>query len=129
MGRVLLAGLPDDELDAYLEKLDIQRLTERTITARDELKAAILAVRADGICVLDQELEAGLRSMAAPIRNASGLTVAAVNISTPAARYSLEDLHSDLIPRCGSPQPTSNRTSHRQPLTVARNLHERPFHA
>ncbi|MDV7087850.1 IclR family transcriptional regulator [Rhodococcus opacus] len=98
MGRVLLAGLPDDELDAYLEKLDIQRLTERTITARDDLKAAILAVRADGICVLDQELEAGLRSMAAPIRNASGLTVAAVNISTPAARYSLEDLHSDLIP-------------------------------
>ncbi|MFC9832643.1 IclR family transcriptional regulator [Rhodococcus sp. NPDC127530] len=98
MGRVLLAGLPDDELDAYLEKLDIQRLTERTITARDELKAAILAVRADGICVLDQELEAGLRSMAAPIRNASGLTVAAVNISTPAARYSLEDLHSALIP-------------------------------
>jgi len=98
MGRVLLAGLPDDELDAYLEKLDIERLTERTITARDDLKAAILAVRADGICVLDQELEAGLRSMAAPIRNASGQTVAAVNISTPAARYSLEDLHSDLIP-------------------------------
>ncbi|AOW92976.1 IclR family transcriptional regulator [Rhodococcus sp. WMMA185] len=98
MGRVLLAGLPDDELDSYLETVDIQRLTEHTIATHDDLRAAILKARADGICMLDQELEAGLRSMAVPIRNPSGLTVAAVNISTPAARYSLAELHSDLIP-------------------------------
>ncbi|MEV0948487.1 IclR family transcriptional regulator [Rhodococcus sp. NPDC049939] len=98
MGRVLLAGLPDDELDSYLKELDIQRLTKHTIATHGDLHVAIVKARADGICVLDQELEAGLRSMAAPIRNSSGLTVAAVNISTPAARYSLAELHSDLIP-------------------------------
>lgn len=98
MGRVLLSGLDDEALDAYLDQISIQPLTERTLSAPADLKTAILEVRETGICVLDQELEAGLRSMAAPIRNASGTTVAAVNISTPAARYSLEDLHATLIP-------------------------------
>lgn len=98
MGRVLLAGLSDEELDAYLSRIEIEPLTERTISAPADLRSAILEVRKNDYCLLDQDLEAGLRSMAAPIRSASGETVAAVNISTHAARYSLDDLYSDLIP-------------------------------
>lgn len=98
MGRVLLAGLPDDELDSYLSRLEIEPLTERTVTASDDLRTALLEVRKNDFCILDQELEAGLRSMAAPVRDASGRTVAAVNVSTHAARYTLEQLDSVLVP-------------------------------
>lgn len=98
MGRVLLAGLTDEELDAYLRRIDIQPLTDHAIGTPEDLRAAILSVRENDYCVLDQELEAGLRSMAAPIRDTAGRTVAAVNISTHAARYRLDDLYTDLIP-------------------------------
>lgn len=98
MGRVLLAGLPDDELDEYLTRLELQPLTDHTVTIREGLRSTLLEVRENDYCILDQELEAGLRSMAAPIRDLAGNTVAAVNISTHAARYTMDRLHSEFVP-------------------------------
>ncbi|MGW0174722.1 IclR family transcriptional regulator domain-containing protein [Rhodococcus sp. NPDC003322] len=98
MGRVLLAGLSESAFEDYLTTVTLTPLTARTLTAPDALRDEIAKVRADGFCIVDQELEEGLRSLAAPIRDASGAVVAAANISTQAARYSAEAVRTDLLP-------------------------------
>ncbi|MFD6895204.1 IclR family transcriptional regulator [Rhodococcus sp. NPDC060086] len=98
MGRVLLAGLPDAELDDYLARADLAPITGATVQTHDTMRTELDRVRRDGFCIVDQELEEGLRSLAAPIHDASGTVVAAVNISTHAARYPIETLHDRLVP-------------------------------
>ncbi|GII76557.1 IclR family transcriptional regulator [Sphaerisporangium rufum] len=98
MGRVLLAGLPAAELAGYLDRAPLDRHTSRTITSREALAAELDRVRAQGWALVDQELEEGLRSIAAPIRDRAGRVVAAVNISSHASRTTLESARRDLLP-------------------------------
>jgi IclR family transcriptional regulator, pca regulon regulatory protein len=98
MGRVLLAGMPDDDLERYLDSLVVRRLTARTVGSAKALRTEIQRVRAQGWSIVDQELEEGLRSVAAPIRDRTGRTVAAVNVSAHASRSSLESIRRDLVP-------------------------------
>ncbi|MBF8193287.1 helix-turn-helix domain-containing protein [Nonomuraea sp. K274] len=98
MGRVLLAALPAERLEAYLEGAELRRLTSRTIVLPAALRAELDEVRERGWAMVDQELEEGLRSIAAPIRDRSGRTVAAVNVSTHASRTSLQAVRRDLLP-------------------------------
>ncbi len=84
MGRVILAGLPQDKLDEYLEAADIKAITPRTVASREDLLRILDDVRRQGWCVLDQELELGLMSVAAPLKNTAGKVVAAVNVSLQA---------------------------------------------
>jgi IclR family pca regulon transcriptional regulator len=81
MGRVLLAYLPPEELSAYLDRVELTPLTVRTVTSRERLEEELARVREQGWAMVDQELEAGLRSIAAPIRGRSGDVVAALNVS------------------------------------------------
>jgi IclR family pca regulon transcriptional regulator len=98
MGRVLLAWLSPDELDASLERSPLERLTPRTTTSPAALRVELDRVRAQGWAMVDQELEEGLRSIAAPIRDRSGRVVAAVNVSSHASRTTLEAVRRDLLP-------------------------------
>lgn len=98
MGRVLLAAHTDDWLQGYLSSVRLQPLTERTITDRATLLAELQRVREQGWTMVDQELEAGLRSLAAPIHDTSGTVVAAVNVSAHATRGSLETVREELLP-------------------------------
>jgi IclR family pca regulon transcriptional regulator len=98
MGRVLLAGLPDHELDAYLNKVSLDKLTSRTIATPTALRAEIAKVRTQGFSFVDQELEEGLRAVAAPIRDRAGRVVASLNISAHASRNSLESMRRNLVP-------------------------------
>lgn len=82
MGRVLLAGLPPEELEAHLARTDLAALTGHTVVEPDRLRAELDRVRAQGWALVDQELEAGLRSVAAPLRDRDGEVVAAINVST-----------------------------------------------
>ena len=86
MGRVLLAGLPA-RTRRVPARVTLTPSPAAPSTPRSMLRTELDQVRADGYCVVDQELEEGLRSLAAPIRDRSGTVVAAVNISTQAARY------------------------------------------
>lgn len=97
MGRVLLAGLADPELDAYLSEVQLRRLTDSTVVEPAALRAEVLRVRRQGWALVDQELEDGLRSIAAPIRDRSGDVLAAVNLSTHASRRTLEGIRRDLL--------------------------------
>lgn len=81
MGRVLLAGLGDKELGEYLSAAQLSPLTRRTTTERVALAQQLHRVRELGYAVVDQELEVGLRSAAVPVRDLTGRTVAAINVS------------------------------------------------
>ena len=98
MGRVLLAALPEDELDARLARADLRSLTPRTITSAGELRDAIGRVRRQGYAIVDEELEEGLRSIAAPIHDAAGAVTAAVNLSVQASRTTVADMRRRLLP-------------------------------
>src|SRR5699024_4256110 len=83
MGRVLLAGLSAEELDDYFARTPLQdEALFGQITDESELRRRIDEVGHAGYALVDQELEPGLRSLAAPIRDADGRVVAAVNVST-----------------------------------------------
>lgn len=98
MGRVLLAGLAPDELKAFLAEARIERRTPKTTTSRAALSKAIDAARAGGFAIVDEELELGLRSIAVPIADRSGRTVAAINMSTQSARFSVAEMERDILP-------------------------------
>ncbi|RFA22604.1 IclR family transcriptional regulator [Subtercola boreus] len=98
MGRVLLAGLAPDALSSYLHDVKLQALTERTVVSEGALIAELDAVRSHGWAVVDQELEPGLRSIAAPLRDGSGAVVAAINISTAASSGTSESIRERFLP-------------------------------
>jgi IclR family pca regulon transcriptional regulator len=98
MGRVLLAGLTPDELAAYLHDVKLQALTERTVVSEAALIAELDRVREQGWALADQELEPGLRSIAAPIHNAAGTVVAAINVSTAASSGTSRSLRQVALP-------------------------------
>jgi IclR family pca regulon transcriptional regulator len=98
MGRVLLAELDDDELDAFLASAALEPLTPRTVTDPRALRALIEDVRRDGFSLVDEELELGLRSIAAPLYAGGGGAIAALNVSTAVPRVPLERLREELLP-------------------------------
>jgi len=99
MGRVLLSGLPDAEIDQYIKKTKLEQLTKYTVTDRKEFRSVLMKTRGQGYALVDQELEVGVRSLAAPIRNARGDVMAAMNISCHATRASVGRMREELLPR------------------------------
>lgn len=97
MGRVLLAELPPDDLGHYLSRVKLTRLTNRTVSSVADLKRVLAEVRRDGYAIVDQELEIGLRSMAVPVRDASGRCVAAINVGTQSARVSVAEMQARFL--------------------------------
>jgi IclR family pca regulon transcriptional regulator len=98
MGRVLLAHIDPDTLDVYIDKAELSPLTARTITDKGRLREVLNQVRAEGFCFVDEELEEGLRSIAAPIRNGDGRVVAAINVSAHISRGPAEAIKDELLP-------------------------------
>ncbi len=99
MGRVLLASLAGAELDAYLSRVKLTRLTHRTVTSAAELKRVLDEVRRHGFSVVDQELEIGLRSIAMPVIDPSGRVIAAINVGTQSARVSVSEMEGKFLPQ------------------------------
>jgi IclR family pca regulon transcriptional regulator len=98
MGRVLLAGHSDEWLDGWLSSAKLQRLTPHTTTDTQELRAELVRIRERGWALVDQELEEGLRSVAVPIRDASGRVAAAVNVAVNASRRSVDEVAAEVVP-------------------------------
>ncbi|MEN5069401.1 IclR family transcriptional regulator C-terminal domain-containing protein [Stenotrophomonas sp. TWI1183] len=99
MGRVLLAALPRDTLESYLERNPLRPRTERTVTRMEDFLDMLDRVRHEGVSLVDQELEIGLRSIAVPVHARNGTVVGALNIGTQAGRISLGVMQSQLLPR------------------------------
>ncbi len=98
MGRVLLAALPDDELEERMKRIEFMRLGPNTVKGADELRAELARVRAEGSAVVDQELEYGLRSIAVPLRNAAGQTIGAINVSAQAGADPIATVRERYLP-------------------------------
>ena len=98
MGRVLLAAMNQEEFERYLAEADFKALTDRTVTDPARLREIMHEVAKQGYAIVDQELEEGLRAVAAPIRGASDTVTAAINVSAHASRVSLAAMRTDLLP-------------------------------
>jgi IclR family pca regulon transcriptional regulator len=98
MGRVLVAHLGQEGVEAYLARVRLERLTGRTVGSVTALRSELVRVRRQGYAIVDQELEEGLRSMAAPIFDRSGAVTAAVNVSVHASRTSVAAMRAELLP-------------------------------
>ncbi|MDX1736901.1 MAG: IclR family transcriptional regulator C-terminal domain-containing protein [Alphaproteobacteria bacterium] len=98
MGQVLLAGLETKKLNAYLANTKLEPFLSRTITDPKDLRRRLHTIREHGYVLVDQELEAGLRSMAVPIKNREGEYIAALNLSAHSARVTKSTMLRDYLP-------------------------------
>lgn len=99
MGRVLLSGLPTEEIERLLAQVSpLPRHTPKTITEPKELLREIELVRRQGWALVDQELEQGLRSVAVPVVDCAGMPIAALNVGTHASRWTIQKLTQEALP-------------------------------
>lgn len=99
LGRVLIAALPDAALDDLLARTKVLRLTAATLTGKAELRRAVLQARADGYSLVDQEAEAGFRSISVPLKRRDGRTIAALNVGAHTERVRLDAMRKVFLPR------------------------------
>jgi DNA-binding IclR family transcriptional regulator len=88
--RVLLAGMPDEEIAAYLQRVEFQAFTDTTITRREDLLAEIQRIRQQGYAASSGEFTAGGHAIASAILDSRGRAVAALHVSFPRGRFSPE---------------------------------------
>lgn len=98
MGRVLLAGLGPEMLDRYFASVQLAALTPRTVTDEAKLREIVAQVREQGWSVVDQELEDGLCSIAAPVYDRDGDVFAALTICGHAGRVTAPQLSDEFLP-------------------------------
>jgi IclR family pca regulon transcriptional regulator len=98
LGRAILAFLPPEELDDYLAKVELKAFTERTVVSAKGLAEILAGVRENGYALIDEELEVGLRSIAVPVRGASGAVVAALNVGAQTTRVTARQMKEDFLP-------------------------------
>jgi IclR family pca regulon transcriptional regulator len=98
LGRMLLADLDDATVRERLEASDRTALTRYTITDVDTLVTKVALARRQGWCLMNQELEEGLISIAAPVTDRNGRIVAALNVSGQANRTSAKVMQETMLP-------------------------------
>jgi IclR family pca regulon transcriptional regulator len=98
LGRAMLAYLPDDALKAYFNSVELKAYTERTVVSQKRLKEILAETREAGFTIVEEELEVGLRSIAVPVRGASGTVVAALNIGAQATRVTSRQMKETFLP-------------------------------
>ena len=108
---MLLAQLPEAELEAFLARVKLEAFTSSSVTSADVLKEEIIKARVRGYSIVDQELDSGLRSVAAPVFAGNGELLGAINISTNAARVDMETLMGVYLPRLQQAAEAVRRTT------------------
>jgi DNA-binding IclR family transcriptional regulator len=109
-GKVLLAWAPEEDLEAALDTLE--RYTINTITSRSRLLAELDTIREQGWGSTNEELEIGLNALAAPVRDGSGSVIAAVSVSGPAYRLTVESFAEVAEKLCAGAAEISSRVGH-----------------
>ncbi|MFF8641262.1 IclR family transcriptional regulator [Streptomyces sp. NPDC015345] len=90
VGKMLLASLPQPELESRLQGREFVAMTPASITDPDELAAALADIRERGVAVEHRESNPDVSCVAAPVRDSAGRVVAALSISVPMIRWSEE---------------------------------------
>lgn len=94
LGKVFLSHLSEDNLETYLRNQSLTAVTPNTITSETALKKDLSHVKILGYALDDMESDEGVRCIAVPITNSTGQAIAAISISGPSSRLSLESLES-----------------------------------
>jgi IclR family transcriptional regulator, pca regulon regulatory protein len=92
MGRVLLASLPDADVRKLLKEYPLKKRTPKSVVSAEKLMQSIRRARVDGFAIVDQEIEIGLRSIAVPLLDSRGRTVAALNVGVAAVHDTADEL-------------------------------------
>lgn len=95
-GKSILAFLPDDELDAILERRELEERTDSTITSEEALREELAEIRDRGYAFNIGESVTGLNAVGAPIRDEDGYPVGAISVSGPAHRVKDSLLNEEL---------------------------------
>jgi IclR family transcriptional regulator, pca regulon regulatory protein len=98
MGRVMLASLDADALDSILGRVSLRPITARTVATVDELRGVVAEVRAQGWCYMEEELEAGIQCVAAPVHDPTGHVIGSVTVSSHTTRLSSREVRKRLLP-------------------------------
>lgn len=98
LGRVLLSGLSDSELDRYFAVRQLEAKTPFTETDPQRVRRAVEAVRIDGFSFVDQEASLGTRMVAVPLRRFDGKVVAALGFGSRVELASAETMRDDFLP-------------------------------
>ncbi|MFJ8170167.1 IclR family transcriptional regulator C-terminal domain-containing protein [Streptomyces sp. NPDC094473] len=98
LGRVLLADLPPADLAPLLDHAELRPLAPHTLTHRTELEAALERACVEGYALVDEELEAGLRSIAVPVRDRAGSAVASINVAMHSSSRTIEACLEEVLP-------------------------------
>ncbi len=98
MGRVLIANQPDDTIAAFLKQKPLPRLTPASIDRPEQLRSVLDDVRRKGWCLVTEEFEQGVMSVAVPIIGEGGQVVAAINVGAPTTRATEADMIERFLP-------------------------------
>jgi IclR family pca regulon transcriptional regulator len=98
LGKVLLAGLPPDQVERVLAEPSRSGIQARWQPDPGERGAALREVRARGWSLTDQQLALGIRSVAAPLRDGEGRVIAAMNVTVHAAETPVDVLTGEYLP-------------------------------
>jgi DNA-binding IclR family transcriptional regulator len=97
-GKAQLAYLSEEELESYFAGKEIRRFTQNTVIDVNELKRELKKVTELGYSIDNEELDTGVRCVAAPVRDYTRRIVGAVSISGPSMRLSLDRIEKELVP-------------------------------
>lgn len=98
-GRVLIAEQPKEMWPGILQNIPLTAMTQHTVTDRQQFRRILEEVREKGWCLVDQELEIGLISIAVPLRNAVGGLVGAINVGIPTVRMNASEIEEFILPK------------------------------
>ncbi len=98
MGLVLLSGMSEGDLDSWINRAELTKFTDNTVTDKKALKARVLEAKKQGYAMIDGALEIGVRSLSAPIHDREEQVVAAINIVTFAGKMSGTEMIDRFLP-------------------------------
>jgi len=98
-GRVLLAAKTKTDFGVWMKGRTLARLTPLTTTEPKAFRTVIDTVRKQDFCLSSEEHELGVHALAVPLRNAQGITVAALNVVASHNRLTTQAMLKDLLPQ------------------------------
>jgi DNA-binding IclR family transcriptional regulator len=113
VGKAMLAHLPEREVDEILTRHGMQRQTPKTITTPAELKGDLRAIRERGYSIDDEEVEEGVRCVGAAVLGHSGRPLAAISVSAPSFRVTMEKVPVVAAALCRAARELSEESGYR----------------
>jgi IclR family pca regulon transcriptional regulator len=98
MGKVLLAYLPENKIEQYVADVELTKLASNTITDPENFKKELEHIRKNGWALSENELEEGLISISAPLKDIRGEVIAAINCATHTGRASRSQIVHEYLP-------------------------------